>query len=204
MARNEDYVLDVFSVDEAVSAARGTLVLARRYQLGTFVYAGHYALLHHVLTLNPSGIAVEFGVGKGESTRLIAEHMPVLGFDSFAGLPEDWRDGYPAGSFACDPPDIPNAEFVIGLFEDTLPAFTRFGDIGLVHIDCDLYSSTKTALDHIGHHLKPGCYVVFDEWHGYDGAELHEQKAWREFAERTGVTWDVIGHSFEQWAIRLT
>ena len=172
--------------------------------LGPFVYAGHYALLHHVLDgYAPEGIALEFGVGRGESTRLIAEHMPVLGFDSFQGLPEDWRDGFPAGSFACEPPEVPNAEIVVGLFDDTLPTFSGWGHIGLVHVDCDLYSSTKAVFDHVGPELKSGCFIVFDEFHGYPGAEDHEQRAWLEFVERTGTRYKVVGHSFEQWAVRL-
>lgn len=180
-------------------------MLRRTHQdwgLGEFVYAGHYALLHHVLTTyKPGGVALEFGVGAGESTRLIAAHMPVIGFDSFKGLPEDWRDGFPAGMFAQDTiPRIPNTEFVVGLFDDTLPTFTFPDRVGLVHIDCDLYSSTKTVLNHIT--LNRGTVVVFDEWRGYDGCEDHEQQAWREHA--TDLTWDVLGHSFQQWAIRIT
>jgi predicted O-methyltransferase YrrM len=173
------------------------------YGLAEFVYAGHYALLHHILTTHkPTGMALEFGVGGGESTSLIAAHMPVIGFDSFKGLPEDWRDGFPAGMFAQDTiPHIPNAELIVGLFEDTLPTFDPPDHVGLVHIDCDLYSSTKTVLDHI--RLDPGTIVVFDEWHGFDGCEDHEQRAWREFVAHSDITWDVIGHSFQQWAVRV-
>ena len=176
------------------------------FDLGPYVDA-HYALLRHVLmlTLRESfGVALEFGVGEGNSTRDIAGYMPVIGFDSFKGLPEDWREGYPAGMFACEPPRIPNCALVIGRFEDTLPDYCFDNmDIGLVHIDCDLYSSTATVLKYVGPHLGRGCYIVFDEWHGYPGCEQGEQRAWREFAADNGIGWDVIGHSFEQWAIRL-
>lgn len=172
--------------------------------LGPYVNE-HYALLAHVLAFQPQGVAVEFGVGAGDSTRLIAAHMPVIGFDSFAGLPEDWRDGYPKGMFAQPgPPVVENATIVEGLFENTVPAFAfDHLDIGLLHLDADLYSSTKTVLEHVGPHLKAGCYIVFDEWHGFDGAEDHEQKAWREFADHTGISWTVVGHSFQQWSIRI-
>lgn len=176
------------------------------YGLGPRIETGeHYALLRHTLTLNPTGTAVEFGVGKGESTRIIAERMPVIGFDSFCGLPTDWRDGYPAGMFAqTHPPAIDNAAFVIGLFEDTLPDcdFTDM-DIGLLHVDCDLYASTATVLEHVGPHLKPGTLCLFDEWHGYERCEDFEQRAWREFVARSEIAWDVIGHSFQQWAVRV-
>lgn len=163
----------------------------------------HYALLEHVLKLEPAGTALEFGVGAGTSTRIIAAHMPVVGFDSFTGLPEDWRDEYPKGSFAHPPPAIANARLVIGQFTDTLPGFSFPNPIGLVHIDCDLYSSTATALKWVGPHLKPGCVVVFDEFHGYDGAEKFEQHAWNEYtASRPDLYWEPIGHDFEQAAYR--
>lgn len=165
----------------------------------------HYALLQYVLTLDPQGIALEFGVGKGESTRLIAAHMPVIGFDSWLGLPEDWRPGFPKGMFAAMPPlDIPNADFVDGWYEDTLPDnLAGIRNVGLIHIDCDLYSSTATVLAalHKRHHLAPGTFVVFDEWHSYPGCEDHEQKAWREYAH--GLHWQVIGHGHESWGIQI-
>jgi len=160
-------------------------------------------VLSHVLSLHPTGHAVEFGVAGGSTLRLIGEVMAVTGFDSFQGLPEDWRPGFPAGRFACPAPDLPGATLVIGLFADTLPHWTPPGPLGLVHIDCDLYSSTATVLHHLHPHLSEGTYIVFDEYHGYPGCDAHEQLAWQEYAARTGISWDVIGHGPEQWAIRL-
>ena len=159
--------------------------------------------LRHVLSLQPTGHAVEFGVAKGHTLRLIAETMPATGFDSFQGLPEDWRPGFPAGRFAYKPPTIPGAEIIVGLFADTLPTWNPPGPLGLIHLDADLYSSTALVLTHLEPHMDSGTYIVFDEYHGYPGSELHEQLAWEEYAARTGVTWDVIGHGPEQWAIRL-
>lgn len=177
---------------------------AQDYSLGPKISSDDYsATLRHVLRLNPTGTALEFGVGSGRTLAMIAKHMPVIGFDSFAGLPEKWRDGFDAGMFACEPPTVHNARLVQGLFSDTLPSFKWPERVGLVHVDCDLYSSTKTILDHLGPHLKPGCYVVFDEYHGYPGHEDHEMKAWREFADRTGTGWTVVGHGPEQLAIRI-
>jgi hypothetical protein len=163
-------------------------------------------VLCHVLGLKPAGLAVEFGVYKGTTLRMIADVMPVVGFDSFEGLPEDWRPDFPAGRFACAVPDVPGARLVVGRFEDTLPAWARqtIPQVGLVHIDCDLYSSTATVLQHLEAVLRlDRPFVVFDEYHGYPGCEQHEAKAWAEFEARTGVQYDVIGHGPEQWAIRL-
>lgn len=169
-----------------------------------------YVVLEHVLdTYKPTGTAFEFGVGSGQSTGIIAARMPVIGFDSFQGLPEDWRPGFPKGTFKpCVPISriaaIPNVCLVMGLYADTLPLFDfRQYDIGLVHIDCDLYSSTATVLKWAGLWLKPGVIVVFDEYHGYPGAQSHEQRAWLEWVDQAGVVWTPIAHSIEQLAVRI-
>jgi hypothetical protein len=175
------------------------------YSLGPEI-PGHRAVLRTALDLAPSGAAVEFGVGDGGSTHIIADRMPVVGFDSGEGLPEEWRPGYPKGSLAFGIPEVENATIVAGWFDDTVPDFDfgALGYIGLVHFDADLYSSTATALKYIGPYLKPGCYCVFDEFHGYDGHENHEMKAWKEFADDTGIGWTVVGHGDQQWAIRIS
>lgn len=161
--------------------------------------------LAHVLSLNPKGTAVEFGVATGRTLRLIAEHMPAIGFDSFRGLPSDWREGFEAGRFACTPPLVENSTLVVGLFADTLPLVKFPRTVGLWHLDADLYESTATILDHIGRHLKPGAYVVMDEYHGYpDWHGAGEHRAWTEFVEHAGVTYDVVGHGPEQLAVRIT
>jgi predicted O-methyltransferase YrrM len=170
----------------------------------------HYALLAYVLAFQPEGVALEFGVGKGSSTRLIAAHMPVIGFDSGQGLPSDWRPEYRQGHFAHGIPDIDGATIIPGWFEDTLPFmdFDALGTIGLLHIDCDVYSSTQTVLKWVAPHLKPGAFVVFDEFWDYDdgpGASYrdHEQKAWREYIDDSGIDWTVVGHSLEAWAVQI-
>lgn len=182
------------------------------YTLGPLVYAtdDHYALLRHVVDLcSPMRLGLEFGVGGGESARIIADRMPLIGFDSFQGLPEDWREDFPAGTFAQDrPPDIPGADIRVGMFADTLHDFSVNTRIGLIHIDCDLYSSTATVLDWLAWHMLQnplrGTYVVFDEWRGYPGAINHEQRAWNEFIDENHVNWEVVGHGHQQWAIRVT
>lgn len=172
-------------------------------RLGRRIGDHPHDVLRYALT-KAKGHAVEFGVYKGTTLALIAEHMPVTGFDSGQGLPEDWRPGFGKGRFAWkQPPNIPNTELAIGMFEDTLPGWTPPNTLGLVHIDCDLYSSTATVLHHLEPHLTPACWIVFDEYHGYPGAEHHEAKAWTEFKERTNIKTRVIGHGPEQLAIRV-
>ena len=163
------------------------------------------AVLRHILALKPGGHAAEFGVWRGTTLAMIAAVMPVTGFDSFAGLPEDWRPGFPKGTFAGNVPVLPpGADLVVGEFADTVPGWEPPSPLGLVHIDSDLYSSAVTVLAGIRRHLRPGGYLVFDEFHGYPGAAAHEQRAWREFVTRTRIRYTVIGHGREQWACRLT
>ena len=147
--------------------------------------------------------AVEFGVYSGYSLGIIAEHMPVIGFDSFEGLPEDWRPGFPKETFGIgvNPEDGrsiqdvlmmgPNRMIVSGWFEDTVPK-VPFPHLSLVHIDCDLYSSTVTALNGVLPYIHAGTVIVFDEYHGYPGWQDHESKAWHEFCATNGVTAELI------------
>lgn len=177
------------------------------WNLGQYVEpVEHYALLRHVAK-RASGIAIEFGIGKGESTRIIAEHMPVIGFGSTEGLPEFWRDDpdgrFDAGEFAFPLPDISNAVLIDGLFEKTLPGYVFPDCIGLIHFDADLKSSTATALRYVGPLMRPGCVVVFDEWHGFSSCGDHEQAAWREWLDDHPLRWKVLGHSHQAWAIQI-
>ena len=52
-----------------------------------------------------------------------------------------------------------------GLFEETLPEFLAQRPdqpLALVNIDCDLYSSTVTALELLAPRVIPGTVVIFD------------------------------------------
>lgn len=150
------------------------------------------------------GLFLEFGVAEGTSLRCLSTQFhgrTWYGFDSFKGLPEQWRtdaQGEPQGAFACDvPTDLPpNVELVVGLFADTLPKFMagRDSKIALAHIDCDLYSSTKCVLDNIAPYCVPGTVLAFDEIVGYAEYDQHEAKAFAEFLDATGFGFDCIGH----------
>lgn len=171
-----------------------------------------YEVLRRVLREHmPEGWAVEFGVYSGYSMGIIAERMPVIGFDSFEGLPEDWREGFPKGSFG--PGDGPSlgvslmppayAMVVPGWFINTLPGFP-FPPLALVHIDCDLYSSTITALDAVRPHIHAGTIVVFDEYHGYGGWEKHEARAWAEFCDTHRVIARTVAKGEQEQAFLIS
>lgn len=158
------------------------------------------------------GLYLEFGVHTGGTLRQIAEFAPadtVFGFDSFEGLPEDWRSAFTAGTFAVDaPPVVPGAELVIGWFDQTLPGFLEEhpGPAAFVHLDADLYSSTVTVLEALEDRLRPGTVLLFDEYFNFPGWEEHEHRAWVEFVERTQLTFEYLGFTAddEQLSLRIT
>jgi predicted O-methyltransferase YrrM len=157
------------------------------------------------------GMALEFGVATGATLRIIADAVAadrtVAGFDVFTGLPETWRTGFPAGEFAQEPPDVPGARVIAGLFEDTLPTYLAETDdvIAFMHVDCDLYSSTKTVLDLTGERLAPDAVLVFDEFFNYPGWQQHESRAWTEFLARSGRSFEYLAYTgnHEQVVVRL-
>lgn len=146
----------------------------------------------------PNGLYAEFGVYHGNSLRRIRKRMPshitLYGFDSFEGLPEAWNKlGY--GTFATNVrPALPNTSLVVGRFEDTLPTFVQEHPepVSFMHIDCDVYSSTRTVLTNFADRIIPGTVILFDEIFGYAGYEQHEYRAFCEFIAETGKRFEAI------------
>lgn len=172
--------------------------------------------LEYALRLAPvTGTALEFGVHQGASLGTIVEarsyrgrDRSVWGFDSFEGLPEDWRAGFHKGAFETDIPTVPGANLVVGWFDQTLPEWLEQNPsltVDFVHIDCDLYSSTKTVLDLVGSRLHPGSIVVFDEFFNYTGWRDHEYRAFTEWQQREGVEFEYVAYCYrsEQMVIRI-
>ena len=121
----------------------------------------------------------------------------VFGFDSFEGLPEEWNKKVPQGHFALKslPAVRSNVTLVKGWFNESLPSFLaqHAGAVGFLHIDCDLYSSTRTVFELLAPRLGPGTVIVFDEYFNYPNWEEGEHKAFTEFLDSTGLAADYIG-----------
>jgi len=162
--------------------------------------------------LAPTKLICEFGVFGGTTINHIAAQtsLTVYGFDSFEGLPERWREGYREGHFAVRelPTVRDNVELIRGWFDRSLPAFLQEHreDVSFLHIDCDLYSSTKTVFDLLKGRIKPGCVIVFDEYFNYPGWEEGEFKAFREFLSETGLGYEYVGYNrlYESVAVKIT
>ena len=142
----------------------------------------------------------EFGVGVGKTARRLLDRLPVAGrlflFDSWQGIPTDWDLGRrmtnPKGSYSFDKPRIQDTRacFIDGWFKDTLPH--EFGhQLGLVHLDCDVYESAHDVLFGLGHQIGAGTVLIFDELLGYERYAKHEYKALCEWRQQTGhqINW---------------
>jgi hypothetical protein len=185
------------AVDYIVANMQDARVLADRFQLLEFALA----------RAPGEGLLCEFGVEKGASLRWLASLCPartVHGFDSFEGLPSDWRGTKEGrGKFGRSgrlPKTPSNAKLHVGWFETTLPSFakTTTEPISFAHIDCDIYESTKSVFDVLGERMTAGTVIVFDEYFNYPGWRLHEFKAFHEYVDRVGVNYRYIGVSAER------
>jgi len=164
-----------------------------------------------VCQANARGLFLEFGVFEGNSIQTISKNTDniVYGFDSFEGLPEEWN-GLKQGHFATQIPKLEqkNIELVVGYFDKTIPLFVKnhLEPISFIHIDCDLYSSTKTIFDAFKDRFQNDSIIAFDELVKYGDQQWkqHEFKAFVEFLEQTGYGWECIGtYGIHQYAFKI-
>ncbi len=161
---------------------------------------------------NANGLYLEFGVFSGHTINHIADRVKntVYGFDSFEGLPERWRDSLDAGHFKVKTlPDVrSNVTLVKGWFDQTLPEFLikHSGDVSFLHVDCDLYSSTKTIFSCLAPRIKPGTVIVFDEYFNYPGWREGEFKAFQELVAAECLEFEYLSYNCkgEQVCLRIT
>ena len=154
----------------------------------------------------------EFGLYKGHSFFSAYEAAQELGltdtrffgFDSFQGLPPvedlDKTGGiFFEGQFAYtrekveknlrkNGVDFDKVRLIEGFFEDTLNEELKknlsSGYAGIIMMDCDLYSSTRTALNWLEGLIGDKTIVIFDDWYSYsEGDQLGQQRALKEFEQ---------------------
>lgn len=183
--------------------ALANMVTARPFRQRKYGGGGRLDLLEHALSLvTVDGFYAEFGVFQGETLAFVANRVEkvVYGFDSFEGLPGDWFLGVTKGYFSLQG-ELPklnvtqnNFRLVKGWFNETLPDFTSqiAEPAAFIHVDCDLYESTKAILDGLCDRIVPGTVIVFDEYLNYPGWQNHEHKAWIEFCEAQKVKYRYV------------
>ncbi len=160
------------------------------------------------------GLWCEFGVKEGRSLKWLIDEYPaqvIHAFDSWEGLPEDWDHGTGVvASMACDPPEVPDhIKLHKGWFKDTLPEWckTNTGKISFLHMDADIYSSTREVLFQLDKQIKPGTVIVFDEFSNFrfsgkmSNWQDHEYKALCEWIEECSR---VVQPLNRNWAYQAT
>jgi len=166
------------------------------------------------------GDVYEFGVWKGDSMKLLRKSFGLptrmWGFDSFVGLPEtlgdvkqhEWNthvfraDFFNTTRLAETLGGSDVAAFIRGFFNESLTPNLRsqrgMGPAEYIDVDCDLYISSRQALDwaFTTGVAVPGTLVGYDDWFvnpcSKGGEALHpletgEGKAHTEIAEKHGV-----------------
>jgi hypothetical protein len=92
-----------------------------------------------------------------------------------------------------------------GWFNETLPRWAQEnpGPIAFMHLDADIYSSTKCVFDILGDRIVPGTVLQFDEYFNYPGWQKGEYKAFNEFVEAHQVKFEYLGYAKNQVAVRI-
>jgi hypothetical protein len=169
-----------------------------------------------------TGQVLEFGTATGRTLNQFAYWLPnktICGFDSWQGLPEKFND-LPAGHFAQALPEVlPNCHLIQGWFgtrpaqdqssiaEHTAATFAAAhpAPIALLHLDADLYSSTKTVLNAFANQIVPGTVILFNEYWNHPTWKKHEFKAWQEHCKMHGIRYQYIGYAsdHQEVAVRI-
>lgn len=140
---------------------------------------------------------VEFGVYRGTSmieiynlyNKLLCPcNSNFYGFDAFLGLPPEPTDMNNPTYWTKERPNCldfnlrgiippilqnkPNLTIISGWFKEVLThqfAMSLNQKIGLLHIDCDIYSSAYEALDFCFKYnlIESGTIIMYDDWAGY-------------------------------------
>lgn len=197
-------VLINMDIINAIEGARASAKFEREHLLEVPDVKRREELFRLAMSQVPDqGLFLEFGTYKGDSINLLARLRPgstFYGFDSFQGLPEGWTAGTRKGGLSTHgriPPVRKNVELIPGFFQDTLPKFLeRHPDapVAFVHVDCDLYSSTLTALRVLKPRLQVGTVLVFDEYYNYADWLEGEHKAWTEFCGEHRIRFRYVGY----------
>ena len=160
------------------------------------------------------GLNAEFGVKDGKTIKILCQknnlkNKIIYGFDSFEGLPDDWHGTRVKKGRLTRKGEIPklpkNVVAIKGLFADTLPDFLsdKKDKFAFIHIDCDIYKSTKDIFDNIGDFVTKGTVIVFDEYFNYPNSQEHEFKAFSEFIKAKKFKYKYLAYATTQVAVKI-
>jgi hypothetical protein len=162
--------------------------------------------LRHV---SVDGHFLECGVYKGGTIRFIAQRLPtrqVHGFDSFSGLPEAWAGNTSTFDAKGRLPKVPsNVQLHPGFFSVSLPPWleSHAGPVAFLHVDCDIYSSTRDIFTALAPRIVPGTVIVFDEYFNYPHWQHHEFKAFQEFVTAHDISYEYLAYARIQVVVKI-
>lgn len=146
------------------------------------------------------GSYLEFGVSRGTSMSAVFQvlnefklnKVRLIGFDSFEGMPPDseeegWAPGLYHSTITATSKylknkgiDMNRVQLVKGWFEDTLLPETKqnlnITKAGIIMIDCDIYSASKTALNFSIPLVADHAVIIFDDWGWTEDSGIVGQK----------------------------
>lgn len=201
------YYADDLWLDLRLAAKKESVEYALQHMQEAQILADRWALMKFALSRAPAdGSLLEFGVYRGRSINFLAgcTTRTVHGFDSFEGLPVDWRGMMEQkGSFGAGgraPKVAPNVQLHPGWFKDTLGEFLRGNNepASFMHIDCDVYEATRDVFDAFRDRIVRGTIIVFDEYFNFPGWRHHEYKAFQEFIAASGRSYRYFGLSAQK------
>lgn len=164
-----------------------------------------------VWNMQIDGDYLEFGVYRGNSFILAASlaekygmrKMRYFAFDSFEGLPEAEGKKFNRGDYRCSEENfirmirkagvsLHRVVSVKGWYSESLTSDTKrkyeLDRATVIHVDCDLYSSTKLVLAFVEDVIQVGTILIFDDWYAFsnetDREDFGEQKAFNEWTLR--------------------
>lgn len=185
-----------------IQATKESIEFINKNMPDVMIYENRIGIRNFYLNnITADGLFLEFGVFEGDSINLIAkkfQNKTIHGFDSFEGLPEDWGGSFYDKEYFNLKGNLPKVEKNVvlhkGWFEDTIPEFLKSNkeNIAFLHIDCDLYSSTKTVFDLVGDKIQKDTIIQFDEFLNTVNWKKHEYKAFSEFVEENNVKFDYL------------
>ena len=171
----------------------------------------------------------EFGCHSGRTFSAALSSADYLGidleayaFDSFEGLPNtnQEEDGiFKSGTFYTSKSrfkkivydktkvKLNENQLIEGYYENSLTTSLKSKlpeKVGFIHIDVDLYSSTKTVLNFVKDYFVVGTVILFDDWYCFPpGQNKGEKKAFNEFLKEnknieieTWKNYSTFGKSF--------
>ena len=164
-----------------------------------------YRLSREIDRLSVPGDVVECGVYNGGSAALMAsictrssQDRKIWLFDSFEGLPQPTEnDGQKAqGCYWWCHGDLSMVKGILGKlgipesrtrivkgwFHDTFPS-VDIPAIALLHIDADWYESVKLCFERFYDSVRPGGFIVIDDYGHWEGA----RRATDEFLEKRAI-----------------